>query len=73
MNKIGHFEKSLDELESIVAQLEQGHLSLETALKQFEKGIGLAQKCQAALTQAEQKINILTSNQIIENSSVDHE
>ena len=33
------FEEALDELSKIVAQMEQGELSLEQSLKQFERGI----------------------------------
>ncbi|AHE66518.1 exodeoxyribonuclease VII small subunit [Legionella oakridgensis] len=61
MTKTIHFEKSIAELEQIVAQLEKGELPLEDSLKQFEKGITLARKCQELLTQAEQKIEILST------------
>ena len=63
MSKVIHFEQSITELEEIVRQLEKGELTLENSLKQFEKGIGLARKCQEVLNQAEQKIEILTSSQ----------
>ncbi|KTD61555.1 exodeoxyribonuclease VII small subunit [Legionella spiritensis] len=63
MTKTIHFEKSMSELEGIVLQLEKGELSLEESLKQFEKGITLARKCQEVLTQAEQKIEKLTASQ----------
>ncbi len=53
------FEHSLAELESIVARLEQGDLSLDESLQQFERGVGLTRICQNALQQAEQKIEIL--------------
>ena len=53
------FEKSLAELESIVERLEQGDLSLEDSLKQFERGIELTRHCQTALGRAEQKVEIL--------------
>lgn len=56
-----HFEQSINELEEIVKQLENGELSLEDSLKQFEKGINLARSCQNVLKQAEQKIEILTA------------
>lgn len=59
MTKPIHFEKSMAELEEIVMQLEKGELSLEDSLKQFEKGITLARKCQEVLNQAEQKIELL--------------
>lgn len=61
MTKPIHFESSIAELEAIVSQLEKGELPLEDSLKQFEKGISLAQKCQKILTQAEQKIEILSA------------
>ena len=53
------FEASLAELESIVEKLEQGELSLEDSLKQFERGVQLTRVCQTALTQAEQNVEIL--------------
>ena len=53
------FERALAELEATVDRLEHGELSLEEALKQFERGVALARDCQAALKQAEQKVEIL--------------
>jgi exodeoxyribonuclease VII small subunit len=50
------FEKTLLELEQIVEKMESGKLSLEDALTQFEKGVGLAKQCQTALSGAEQKV-----------------
>ena len=57
------FEKSLEELEKLVALMEQGDLSLEESLKNFERGIALARSCQQSLAEAEQKVKILISNQ----------
>jgi exodeoxyribonuclease VII small subunit len=56
------FEKDLEQLEAIVASLEEGGLSLDDSLKQFENGIRLARRCEKALTEAEKKIEILTKN-----------
>ncbi|MBQ4665580.1 exodeoxyribonuclease VII small subunit [Aeromonas hydrophila] len=53
------FDATLEELETIVHQLEQGSLPLEEALKQFEQGIHLVRAGQQKLEQAEQKIQIL--------------
>jgi len=53
------FEKSLAELEQIVERMEQGELSLDESLKQFERGVALTRSCQTALQQAEQKVEIL--------------
>ena len=65
MSKPIHFESSIAELETIVSQLEKGDLLLEDSLKQFEKGIQLAHKCQNILAQAEQKIEILSANKAL--------
>ena len=54
------FEQSLSELEQIVADLEQGDVSLDDALKQFERGINLVRNSQGKLEQAQQKVSILT-------------
>ena len=64
MTKTMQFEKTIAELETIVSQLEKGDLSLEESLKQFEKGIKLARLCQDVLQQAEQKIEMLTTRDI---------
>ncbi len=53
------FEGSLAELEQLVAQLEQGDISLEESLKAFERGVNLTRTCQKALQEAEQKVQIL--------------
>lgn len=53
------FEESMQELESIVKQMELGELPLEDALQRFERGIQLARHSQQKLKQAEQKVQIL--------------
>ena len=54
------FEKSLEQLESLVKEMEQGNLSLEESLKAFENGIKLTRECQQALKDAEQKVELLS-------------
>lgn len=53
------FEKSLDELEKIVAKLEAGDLPLEESLKLFEEGVKLSRYCRERLTNAERRIEML--------------
>ena len=53
------FEASLEALEEIVRQLEDGDLSLEKSLELFEQGIRLSRECQERLSQAERRIEIL--------------
>ena len=54
------FEKSLGALEDIVHTLEDGGLSLEASLNAFEQGVLLTRECQTALTEAEQRVQMLT-------------
>lgn len=56
------FEKALQELEKLVEKMEEGDLSLEESLLQFERGVALTRSCQKALAQAEQKVQILLKN-----------
>ena len=53
------FEASLEALEQIVQQLEDGDLPLEKSLDLFEQGIRLSRECQERLSQAERRIEIL--------------
>lgn len=55
------FEKALENLEQLVTSMEDGELSLEESLKAFEKGIKLTRECQSALQKAEQKVQMLIS------------
>ncbi len=53
------FEASLEALEQIVRELEQGDLPLEKSLVLFEQGIRLSRECQERLSQAERRIELL--------------
>ena len=57
-----NLEKSLADLEKLVEELESGDLPLEKAMKKFEAGIKLTRGCQAALKDAEQKVEILLNS-----------
>lgn len=57
------FESALAELDALVTAMEEGELSLEESLQAFESGIRLTRECQAALARAEQKVQILMSNE----------
>tara|TARA_B100000767_G_C19553727_1_gene446034 strand:- start:56 stop:310 length:255 start_codon:yes stop_codon:yes gene_type:complete len=57
------FEKALAELETLVTTMEKGDMSLEESLKAFETGIKLTRDCQARLSDAEQKVEILIEQQ----------
>lgn len=56
-----NFEQSLEQLELLVRKMESGEMPLEDSLKAFEEGIGLVRQCQKSLTEAEQRVQILMS------------
>ena len=57
--KTVNFESAIEELETLVEEMEQGDISLEESLKKFERGIELTRNCQKALQEAEQKVQML--------------
>lgn len=59
-SKPADFEKSLASLNRIIEKMESGSLSLDESLKYFEEGIALIRSCQKTLTDAEQKVQILS-------------
>ena len=58
------FERMLKELETLVVRLEQGELSLDESLRQFERGIELTRRCEQALKAAEQRVEILLEQSV---------
>ena len=57
-----NFNKGLHELEEIINKMESGELSLEESLKYFEEGVKIHRKCHTALSDAEQRIRVLSAN-----------
>ena len=53
------FEKALAELESIVAKMEDGGLSLEQSLSAHKRGLDLAKQCRERLEAAQQQVMVL--------------
>jgi exodeoxyribonuclease VII small subunit len=53
------FERSLDELEKVVRELEGGDLPLERSLELFERGMGLSDSCRKQLEAAETRVEML--------------
>lgn len=58
-DKLPDFEKALEELESLVEQLESGDLSLDQSLSQFKRGVELTRHCQGVLDEAQQVVQKL--------------
>ena len=54
-----NFEESMEKLEKIVTELENGNLNLDESVKRFEEGMKIAKQCNTILENAEKKITIL--------------
>jgi exodeoxyribonuclease VII small subunit len=54
------FEEALNQLETIVTELESGGLPLEQALEKFEVAMRLKKQCEDLLAKAEARIEELT-------------
>ena len=57
------FEESIEKLEKIVDELENGKLSLNDSIKSFEEGVQLSKHCSEMIDQAEKQISILISQE----------
>ncbi len=54
------FEEAFKQLEATIAALQDGKMSLDRALQQYQEGVKLAQHCNELLQQAELTIQQLT-------------
>jgi exodeoxyribonuclease VII small subunit len=68
-DSIKDFESAIAELETIVKQLEEGDMPLDTSLKLFERGVTLSRYCHEQLGAAERRIEILTERGEIKDGS----
>ena len=52
----------MENLETIVTELEKGDLNLDDSISKFEQGLKIAKECNKMLEDAEKKITILLKN-----------
>lgn len=60
MEKEMTYEMAMSRLEEIVSLLEKSEISLDESMKLFEEGTKLTALCSRILSEAEQKITLLT-------------
>jgi exodeoxyribonuclease VII small subunit len=53
------FEKALEELEALVARMEDGKLPLEESLAAYQRGAELIKYCESKLADAQARIAVL--------------
>ena len=58
------FEKALEELESLVARMEDGKLPLEESLAAYQRGAELIKFCESKLTDAQARIAVLEGGEL---------
>ncbi len=58
------FEKALEELEALVARMEEGKLPLEESLAAYQRGAELIKFCEGKLADAQARIAILDGEQL---------
>ena len=57
------FEETMQKLETIVQELENGNLNLDDSIKKFEEGIKLSKNASNYLEEAEKKITVLVKGE----------
>ena len=53
------FERALEELETIVQQMEDGTLSLDQSLAAYRRGAELVKACESALEHVKEQVRVL--------------
>ncbi len=56
------FENSMEELENVVKKLEEGKLTLNDSIEEFERGMVIVRACREELTKAKQKVTRVLQN-----------
>ncbi len=54
------FEQALEQLERVVADLEDGRLGLDESITRYQTGVELLKRCYGHLSEADRKICLLT-------------
>ncbi len=57
-----NYESALQELEQVLAALENGQLPLEQSLQAYHRGTRMLAYCQTQLAEAEQRVKILEND-----------
>jgi exodeoxyribonuclease VII small subunit len=50
------FEDAIKQLTGIVGKIEQGEISLQDSMQQYEQGMALIKHCRTILTEAEKRV-----------------
>lgn len=56
-------EESFEQLETIIAELEKGDMTLEDSFKKYEEGMKLIKNCSNAIDRGEKKLIVLENGE----------
>jgi exodeoxyribonuclease VII small subunit len=58
------FEQALEELEALVARMEDGRMPLEESLAAYQRGAELVRSCESRLTEAQARVAVLEGGEL---------
>ena len=56
-------EESFEQLETIIAELEKGDMTLEDSFKKYEEGMKLTKNCSNSIDRVEKKLIVLENGE----------
>ena len=72
MTKETKFEDNLKELETIIQELENGEIDLDSSIEKYTKAMKLVSTCEKKLNEVEEKVNkILNENGTLEDFNIE--
>ena len=72
MKKEAKFEEQIKELESIINELENGEVDLDTSIEKYTKAMSLVKSCDEKLKRIDEQVSkLVTENNTIENFNVE--
>lgn len=60
-----NFEEAMQELESLIEQMEAGRLPLEASLQAYERGVSLLRHCRERLAAVSQQVEVLDAGLLV--------
>lgn len=60
-----NFEDAIQELESLIEQMEAGRLPLEASLQAYERGVALVRHCREKLAAVSQQVEVLDAGLLV--------
>ena len=72
MKKEAKFEEQIKELESIINELENGEVDLDTSIEKYTKAMSLVKSCDEKLKKIDDQVSkLVTENNTIEDFNVE--